>query len=79
MLFVRFIVSFKDREICLMMSLFYEKMLLRLCFVPVVHKEVTCQIVICFIKLILNCHFNDCRMSLFIINFAGYELALREA
>lgn len=48
-------------------------------FCPVVHKEVTCQIVICFIKLILNCHFNDCRMSLFIINFAGYELALREA
>lgn len=56
------------------MSLFYEKMLLRLCFVPVVHKEVTCQIVICFIKLILNCHFNDCRMSLFIINFVGYDM-----
>ena len=79
MLFVRFIVSYKGREICLMMSLFYEKMLLRLCFVHVVHKEVACQIVICFITLILNCHFNDCRMSLFIINFAGYELALREA
>ena len=62
-----------------MMSLFDEKMLLRLCFVHVVHKEVACQIVICFITLILNCHFNDCRMSLFIINFAGYELALREA
>lgn len=50
-------------------------------FVPVVHEKVTCQIVICFSKLVSNCHFNDCRMSLFIINFARYEtgLALCEA
>lgn len=50
-------------------------------FVPVVHEAVTCQIVICFSKLVSNCHFNDCRMSLFIINFARYGtgLALREA
>ena len=45
-------------------------------FVPVVHEEVTCQIVICFSKLVPNCHFNDCRMSLFIINFARYETGL---